>query len=114
MTRKLTAKRLGRTEEEPPVNPMDSVGNMADTMLVLAVGIMLALVVNWNVDLAVVSASKDKKTQASKSQQTVAVYKDQIQSAKDSQKPDEKDLTKMGAVYYDKTTGNYYIIKGTD
>lgn len=30
---------------------MDGVANMADVMLVLAVGIMLALIINWNVSL---------------------------------------------------------------
>ena len=31
-------------EEDPGVNPMDGLGNLADAMLVLAVGIMLALI----------------------------------------------------------------------
>lgn len=34
------------------VNPMEGVANLADVMLVLAVGMMLALVVAWNVDIA--------------------------------------------------------------
>ncbi|MDO4564186.1 MAG: DUF2149 domain-containing protein [Clostridia bacterium] len=38
-----------RSDEEP--NPMEGVANMADAMLVLAVGIMLALIINWEVDL---------------------------------------------------------------
>ena len=32
-------------------NPMDGVSNMSDAMLVLAVGIMLALVINWKIKL---------------------------------------------------------------
>jgi hypothetical protein len=31
---------------------MESVANLVDVMLVIAVGLMLALVVNWNVDIA--------------------------------------------------------------
>jgi hypothetical protein len=33
-------------------NPMDGLSNLADVMLVLACGLMLALVINWNVDIA--------------------------------------------------------------
>lgn len=39
-----------KIDEELP-NPMDGVANLADVMLVLAVGIMLALIINWRVDL---------------------------------------------------------------
>ena len=40
MTR-LTDRSLRARSEETPVNPMDSVANLADAMLVLAVGIMV-------------------------------------------------------------------------
>jgi hypothetical protein len=33
-------------------NPMHGVANLADVMLVLVVGIMPALVINWNIDIA--------------------------------------------------------------
>ncbi|WP_148134144.1 DUF2149 domain-containing protein [Candidatus Formimonas warabiya] len=32
-------------------NPMDSLANLADLMLVFACGLMLSIVANWNVDL---------------------------------------------------------------
>lgn len=35
-------------------NPMDGVSNMSDSMLVLTVGVMLALVIKWKVDLQIV------------------------------------------------------------
>ncbi|MDR1589553.1 MAG: DUF2149 domain-containing protein [Oscillospiraceae bacterium] len=34
------------------INPMDGLSNLADVMLVLACGLMLALVINWNVDIS--------------------------------------------------------------
>ncbi|MDO4544188.1 MAG: DUF2149 domain-containing protein [Clostridia bacterium] len=52
MKRNLGNKKIfsrARDEEEP--NPMEGAANMADVMLVLAVGIMLALIINWKVDL---------------------------------------------------------------
>ena len=50
--RRLTARSLRSRSDDAPVNPMDSISNLADAMLVLAVGIMLALIINWNVDIS--------------------------------------------------------------
>ena len=50
--RRLSARSLRSRSDEAPVNPMDSISNLADAMLVLAVGIMLALIINWNVDIS--------------------------------------------------------------
>ena len=47
-------KKLGRTRDRfggEDVNPMNYLSNLSDVMLILAVGIMLALVVHWNVDI---------------------------------------------------------------
>ena len=49
---RLRSRALSRRTEEAPVDPMSSIGNLADAMLVLAVGIMLALILNWNVDIS--------------------------------------------------------------
>ena len=43
---RLRSRALSRRTEEAPVDPMSSIGNLADAMLVLAVGIMLALILN--------------------------------------------------------------------
>ena len=59
MTR-LRARRM--RAEDTAVNPMDGLGNLADAMLVLAVGIMLALVLNWKLDLTAVSSVPHTKT----------------------------------------------------
>ena len=40
--RRLSARSLRSRSDDAPVNPMDSISNLADAMLVLAVGIMLA------------------------------------------------------------------------
>ena len=43
--------RGGRFDSED-VNPMNYISNLSDAMLILAVGIMLALIVHWNVDIS--------------------------------------------------------------
>ena len=58
MTR-LSGKSLRSRHDDAPVNPMDSVSNLADAMLVLAVGIMLALIINWNVDISGAKTAQD-------------------------------------------------------
>ncbi len=50
--RNLSRSRLNREQfDNQAVNPMDSLLNLSDAMLVLAVGIMLALVIHWNIDV---------------------------------------------------------------
>ena len=57
--RRLSARSLCSRSDDAPVNPMDSIGNLADAMLVLAVGIMLALIINWNVDISSAGQTAD-------------------------------------------------------
>ena len=101
MTR-LRARRM--RAEDAVVNPMDGLGNLADAMLVLAVGIMLALVLNWKLDLTAVTAEPEA-TEA-----PIEISEDDMQST--SQELDADALQKVGALYYDEATGTYYAITG--
>lgn len=92
---------------EEDINPMDGVGNMADTMLVLAVGIMLALVINWNVDLKL----PDSIVEMDKAQQ---VNEEDIDKEKVSEQAAEQGFSEMGTVYKDPETGKMYMITKED
>ena len=105
MTR-LSGKSLRSRQSDPPVNPMDSVRNLADAMLVLAVGIMLALIINWNVDI-----SAGKTEQAASADPAISFEQDDLTESQDDAKTIEGDLTEMGKVYYDQETGTYYIVE---
>jgi hypothetical protein len=53
MKRRFSGERFGgNNSEQAYANPLEGVANLVDVMLVIAVGLMLALVVNWNVDIA--------------------------------------------------------------
>ena len=52
-----------KRREESEVNPMDGVANLSDAMLILAVGIMLALILNWNVDISAVRGDSSADTE---------------------------------------------------
>ena len=101
---RLHDRMLRRRAEEAPVDPMHSIGNLADAMLVLAVGIMLALIINWNVDIS-----------APKAEQPAAPVpfdqSDLTEAPDDAQMLEGGDLQEMGTVYYDAESGTYYIVQ---
>ena len=106
MQRKLSrGNRFAGGEE---VNPMDGVANLADVMLVLAVGIMLALVMAWNVDF---TGSAETAAQA-KEEVTVAEDYDQVWSSEDEATDDlaDRGMTQYGTAYRD-ADGNVYILE---
>ena len=86
-------------------NPMEYVGNLVDAMLVLAVGIMLALVINWNVDIF----SSQGDCSYSDTQSAVSFSESDLEKTDEEKTPEE--LLKMGTVYFDSETGTYYIIE---
>ena len=74
---------------------MNYLSNLSDAMLVLAVGIMLALIVHWNVDISTSGGTM------SDSGQSYAADGEGGNSA----------MEKLGEVYYDAATGQYYIVE---
>lgn len=95
--RRLKRQRAPAYEE---VNPMESVSNMADVMLVLAVGMMLALVLRWKVPVGQ-QPGEDKGTGGA-----VTVTEDDL----DVRQQLPEDARQAGYVYYDEKTGEYYIV----
>jgi len=90
-------------QDEAEVNPMDGVANLSDVMLVLAVGIMLALILNWNVDISSAQGSSVK------TEETLTFTEEDMRQS-DAQ-TEEGQLEKLGSVYYDPVTGLYYVIE---
>ena len=114
-------KKLGRTRERfggEDVNPMNYLSNLSDVMLILAVGIMLALVVHWNVDITASGGQAQGNTGENGS---VLVDKDHAVTMTDEElaRLQEQNgvtgggesLEKRGEVYYDAETGTYYIVR---
>lgn len=91
-------------------NPMEGVSNMADAMLVLAVGIMLALVINWKIDIKEVAYNGSEKVEVD--EDTMQEF-DEASSKQDnsvSVEDVEKKFVKAGTVYKDTTTGKTYVV----
>ena len=83
------------------VDPMSSMGNMGDIMLVFACGLMVALVVAWNVDLG-------KFTQVQMDQTTEV---DDVEQITEMLYGEGNAFVEKGTVYQDPTTGKYYLVE---
>lgn len=107
---KLLSGRGFRDRED--VNPMNYMSNLSDAMLVLAVGIMLAVVVAWNVDIS--SAAPETSvnmSQVEQLQDDVLEMDVTDQNADGAISAEDFGLTEYGKVYVD-AQGNLYVIAG--
>ena len=85
------------------INPMEGVANLADCMLVLACGIMLSLIINWNLDIAIdkpLAIPDEALTEAADGVQESDIEGDAISG-----------FEEFGTLYRDPATGEFYVIK---
>ncbi|MDR1291839.1 MAG: hypothetical protein LBJ91_00365 [Clostridiales Family XIII bacterium] len=97
--------RFSRTPvfPEDDVNPMEGAINIIDAFLVFAVGLMLSLVIYWNVDLRT-SAGMVPVSEGS------SVTNEDIAGQNDSY---EDEYEHIGQVYRDPETGKLYLMEDT-
>lgn len=83
------------------VDPMSYLGNLADAMLVMSVGLMLALISAWQLDLSDIRADIQ-----------VADEAEELDIETDSDDPTLEDygLSEYGKVFVDED-GNYYMVE---
>ena len=94
---------LRTPEPDDEVDPMSSVANIADAMLVFACGLMVALVVAWNVDLL---GMQEVEIEGSEQVEDIQALED-ILSAEGSA------YIERGTVYQDPRTGQMYLLEDT-
>lgn len=93
------------------VNPMEGLSNLSDVMLCLAVGIMLALVMAWNVDIASTSPAAAETAGASVQGASMTDDVSTISSGDlQSGSGDGTGLSEYGTVYVD-ADGNFYVVE---
>lgn len=110
---KLSQKRA-RSSASEDINPMNYMSNLSDAMLVLAVGIMLALVAAWEVDITAVASNS--KSQDLEGEVEIVEDVESLHTSSDGNGTSIEDygLIEYGTVYIDEN-GNYYVIgDGTD
>ena len=80
------------------------------TAMLLAVGIMLALIINWNVDIGAMAYTRDN-IPSEDADNAIALDSDSIEEVdEDVEQIDSEGMEKLGSVYFDEATGKYYII----
>ena len=83
-------------EVDEDVNPNSYLTNLADCMLVVAVGLLVALVTHYNVDL---QKPEDQITGI------------EVSMDKDDDGEVDKEFEQTGTVYRDPETGKYYLVQ---
>lgn len=93
-------RRAGRDIDEE-VDPTSSLANLSDCMLVLAVGLMIALVAHYNVDMR----------QSSEVVAGQEVSASDISASGEGGETTEGHYTELGRVYRDEDTGKWYMVQ---
>lgn len=95
-------KRLSRRyeEEDENSNPLESLTNLSDVMLVFACGLMVALVISLNVDV-------------SRLNEAVIEYKDNSGGKATVEESEGLSMEELGTIYRDPKTGKTYILDDT-
>ena len=83
------------------VDPMSSMSNIGDCMLVFACGLMVALVMAWNVDLA----------QFQQVEADQELSQDQVSEITEQLYGEGNAFIEKGKVYQDPQTGQYYLVE---
>ncbi|MGI5887076.1 MAG: DUF2149 domain-containing protein [Syntrophomonadaceae bacterium] len=84
------------------INPLEGAINIVDAMLVFACGLMLALAINWNVDLGL--------GQRVNLEQGQAIDNPQIRENLIETQGEGKLYERMGTVYKDPATGELFML----
>lgn len=103
MNQGLRSRRRLRTLDEE-VSPLEGAINIVDAMLVFACGLMLALVIRWNVDLAQFGDSVNV-VQGEEVTDDANIRSDLVESEGEGQL-----YQKMGTVYKDPATGKLFML----
>ncbi len=119
-------RKIGRKRSRfdgESVDPMQYLSNLSDAMLVLAVGMMLALIVHWNVDISTsggvmsdsgISYAAEGEGGAAKIDKDNALQfsgDELAQMETEALEDGGEGMEKLGEVYYDAATGQYYIVR---
>jgi hypothetical protein len=95
--------RLRRNRKNEAFSPMEGIGNMADAMLVFACGLIVALILSWNVDVTdqgEINKPADTKYEV-----------EGIENNQEEVIDADQNLEEMGTVYRDPETGKYYVVE---
>ena len=105
----------GRFESEEE-DPMAGTANLVDAMLVIAVGLLVFLVLAWNMQSVLfndqLTQEQKEKVMEAMNQEVTEVQEGQIlNETPDTSNQTGQGYTEMGKVYKDPTTGKMIIVQ---
>ena len=101
-----TLERNSRDYFKDDTDPMGGLANLADAMLVLAVGIMLALVMNWHISIS--GGYTTEVEQGSAQEVDASMFQE---AAEAGESGESSNYEEKGTVYVDKKTGKMYLVE---
>lgn len=112
MIRRRKGKFLNQGEEDP----MAGTSNLVDAMLVIAVGLLVFLVISWNMQNIVFNENMDEQ-QRQKVRNAIQEVSQLDQGRELNETPDiskssGSGFTEMGKVYRDSDTGKLIMVEG--
>lgn len=112
MIRRKKGKFLSQGEEDP----MSGTSNLVDVMLVIAVGLLIFLVISWNMQNIVFNENMDEQQKEKVKNVIKEVSQidqgNELNDTPDISKSSGKGFTEMGKVYRDSDTGKLIMVEG--
>lgn len=108
MVREKGRKRFSEGDEDP----MAGTSNLVDAMLVIAVGLLIFVVISWNMQ-SVVFQNHEQQTLDESSPDVTEVSEGQVlNETPDSSNSSGQGYMEMGKVYKDPSTGKLIMVEG--
>jgi len=110
MVRKKCKKRFSEGEEDP----MAGTSNLVDAMLVIAVGLLIFVVISWNMQSVVFSDTSNQQSQPVQSPNvnvTEVSEGQELNETPDSSQNSGQGYMEMGRVYKDPSTGKLIMVE---
>ena len=116
---KKSRRRENRFDNEKDINPLSYAANLSDAMLILAVGIMLALIIHWNVDVSTTGGDMSShgmslsagQEEIDKDKAVEFTERDMEEKEREENLDEGAGMSRLGEVYYDAKTGKYFVVK---
>ena len=109
MVRDKSKKRFSEGEEDP----MAGTSNLVDAMLVIAVGLLIFVVISWNMQSVVFQDNQQQQQIQENSPDVTEVSEGQVlNETPDTSESSGSGYMEMGKVYKDPSTGKLIMVEG--
>ena len=109
MVRDKSKKRFAEGEEDP----MAGTSNLVDAMLVIAVGLLIFVVISWNMQSVVFQDNQQQQAIEQNSPDVTEVAEGQVlYETPDTSDSSGQGYMEMGKVYKDPSTGKLIMVEG--